>query len=290
MTGSGVATGETEFGTTIVELRSVNGRTLGIKYRLPSAMAGVEAAIERAVQAKIRRGTVTCIVEVAADASRRVALDRVALAAWTQELRAAATELGLAQDLGLRDLIGLPGVVAAATGDTTKTSRPAGRGLAALLAKAVDALAHERERDGAATVAAVREQVARLGEAHAAVTLRAPQLLSDYRDRLLQRVNEYLTTHARPLEPGDILREVAVYADRVDAHEELQRIAAHLERVSTLLAEGGEVGRALEFLMQELLREVNTLGSKTLDVEIAHTVVSMKGSVDKLRELVANLE
>ncbi len=290
MTGSGVANGETEFGDTTIELRSVNGRTLGLKHRLPAAVSGTETTIERAVQARLRRGSVTCIVEVAADPSRRVALDRVALAAWTSELRAAAAELGLAQDLGIRDLIALPGVVAGANGEASRTTRVPGRGFAGLLAKAVDALVEDRARDGAATAAAIREQVARIAAAHAAVTARAPKLLAEYRERLLQRVNEYLVERARPIEQDDVLREVAVYADRVDSNEELQRIAAHLDRVGVLLTEGGEIGRPLEFLMQELLREVNTLGSKTLDVEIAHTVVSMKSCVDKLRELVANLE
>ena len=115
-------------------------------------------------------------------------------------------------------------------------------------------------------------------------------MLIEYRARLLARINEFLAAQAKPLQAADVLREVALFAERVDAAEELGRLDAHLARARALLAQGGEVGRSLEFLLQEMLREINTLGSKSQDVEIAHAVVGMKADVDKLRELVANLE
>ena len=108
--------------------------------------------------------------------------------------------------------------------------------------------------------------------------------------RLLQRVNEFLAGQARTMEDGDVIREVAAFADRSDVAEELQRLTTHFAEERELLANGGEIGRKFEFLLQETLREVNTLGSKSQDAEMAQCVVAMKTAIDRLREQAANLE
>ena len=137
---------------------------------------------------------------------------------------------------------------------------------------------------------AMREEIERFIQALSAVQVRAPEMVASYRERLLGRVNEFLEGRAQAMETGDVIREVAVFADRVDIAEELQRLGAHVERAEELLAAGGAVGRKLEFLVQEMLREVNTVGSKSPDVAIAHRVVEMKSCVDRLKEQAANLE
>jgi uncharacterized protein (TIGR00255 family) len=161
---------------------------------------------------------------------------------------------------------------------------------ARLVEQAVGALMAERAREGHDTVAHVDALLAGLAQTRTRVAARAPAVIAEYRGKLLARVNEVLAAQQVALTPADVIREVALYAERADVAEELQRLGAHLARAQQLLAAGGEVGRTLEFLAQEMLREVNTLGSKAQDVEIAHEVVSMKASIDKLRELVANLE
>ncbi len=118
----------------------------------------------------------------------------------------------------------------------------------------------------------------------------APEMLDQHRSKILQRVNEFLETKARQLDDQDVIRELALYADRVDISEELQRMDSHLERFAAGLDRGGEIGRRLEFLLQEMLRETNTIGSKSPDVEIAHAVVDLKSEIEKLKEQVANLE
>jgi uncharacterized protein (TIGR00255 family) len=171
-----------------------------------------------------------------------------------------------------------------------RATREPSAAFSALLERALAVLVAERLREGIATKTAAADLLAAFAAVRDRVERRMPQVLDDYRRKLVARVNEFLADKARALEPSDVIREVALYADRVDATEELQRIAAHLQRARELLSQGGEVGRSLEFLLQELLREVNTLGSKAQDVEIAHAVVAMKAHIDKLRELVANLE
>lgn len=292
MTGVGSASGDTALGRTVVELRAVNGRTLAVKHRLTPSAAGLDLALERAIAAKVRRGTVTCIVEATpTDETRRPVVDRAALRAAMQDLRAAAAEVGLQSEVRLADALALPGVLLAQNGDATRVARDLPPDVAALLERALSALAHERLREGEATARMVGALLADLGRARDRVAQRAPQVAADYRGRLLTRVNEVLAGQAKvTLEPSDVIREVAMFAERIDVHEELQRIGAHLDRAQQLLRQGGEVGRSLEFLMQELLREVNTVGSKAQDVEVAHDVVAMKANIDKLRELVANVE
>ena len=290
MTGVGSARGDTEFGRTLIELRAVNGRGLSIKHRLPPTLAGLEPVLERAIGARVRRGTVTCIVEAQPiDTARRVNIDREALLDAVRELRSIAAAAGLSDRIELRDVLAVPGVVAAPT-DAPRAAREPSPEFQALAERAVAALMGERQREGTATLEYVTGLVADFVVARDRVARRAPEVFADYRSKLLARVNEVLADQAKPLTPSDVIREVALYADRVDVTEELQRITAHVGRVGELLAAGGEIGRTLEFLLQELLREVNTVGSKSQDVEIAHDVVSMKASVDKLRELVANLE
>jgi uncharacterized protein (TIGR00255 family) len=115
-------------------------------------------------------------------------------------------------------------------------------------------------------------------------------VVADYRAKLLQRVNEFLESRGKAMAESEVIREVAVFADRADITEEMQRLGSHVLRAGELLRGGAEVGRKLEFLVQEMLREVNTIGSKSPDVRISHHVVEMKSCVDKLREQAANLE
>lgn len=290
MTGVGSASGDTELGRTLVELRAVNGRGISFKHRLAPAAAGYEAVLEKAVASKLRRGTVTCIVDVTpSETSRRLGIDPAVLRAAADELRAAAAQAGLAADFTLSDLLALPGVVALPN-DAGRARREASAEFTALVERAVAALCAERGREGAEMAATIARLLDSLTAARAVAVSRAPAVLTEYRARLLARINEFLASQAKPLQAADVLREVALFAERVDAAEELGRLDAHLARARALLAQGGEVGRSLEFLLQEMLREINTLGSKSQDVEIAHAVVGMKADVDKLRELVANLE
>jgi uncharacterized protein (TIGR00255 family) len=276
-----------------VEIRSVNGKGLAVKIRLPSELATADRAIEERVRARLHRGTVSVQVGVErTSAAIAAAVDGPRFVAAARHLQDLAAEAGLAAPL-VGDVLAVPGVVASGAGAALETADAGAEPPAALLA-AVDAalseLCRAREVEGAATLAAMREQLAVVAAGLDAVAARAPQVVGEHRAKLIERVNEFLAGRALQLGPDDVIRELGVFADRVDVGEELQRLAAHLERARTVLAAGGQVGRGLEFLFQELLRETNTIGSKSPDVEIAHTVVAMKSAIDRLKEQAANLE
>ncbi|MEO6596198.1 MAG: DUF1732 domain-containing protein [Planctomycetota bacterium] len=285
MTGAGFAAGPSEVGDLRVEVRTVNGRGLVVKTRLTSACAGFDAAIEALVRERLHRGTVTVVLERQAQA---VALpDRGVLRAIAEELRELANELQLPPP-SLAEVVQLASM--AQRGEVS-TARPMPPRVHALCSAALDDLDRHRSSDGAGTVEAVLAVLAEFDGHCQAALGRAPQVAVAYRDRLLARVQEFVQSHLPAPPPAfDLVREVAIYADRVDVAEELQRLRAHLDEIRAVLARGGEAGRRVEFLLQELLRETNTLGSKSPDTTLSHTAVSMKSCIDRLKEQVANLE
>jgi uncharacterized protein (TIGR00255 family) len=269
-----------------IEVRSVNGRGLSLKLRIPSGCSGFESSLEERLRARLGRGSVLVVVERTANPSTLP--DRATLRAVAAELRELAEELQLQQP-GLMDV-----VQAASSGSgrsEASTSRPLPERLGALFDAALDQLLAHRQEEGSQTVAAIVAQLDEFVRLTDVAAQRAPELISEYRARLLQRVQEFVAANVPTPPPAvDLVREVAVYADRVDVAEEFQRLRTHTDALKKLLTEGGEVGRRLEFLLQELLRETNTLGSKSPDTEVAHAVVAMKSCISVIKEQVANLE
>jgi uncharacterized protein (TIGR00255 family) len=266
-------------------VRTINGRGLAVKVRACSECAAYEAALEERLRAGLVRGTATLIVEhtgASFEADEKNALRELA-----QELGNLAEELELAEAVTLRDLFAIR---AQLRRNDAVTSRPAPPGLLRLCDAALADLQQRRAAEGRSTVAAMRSVLAEFEARLEEVAALAPGLVGAFRDRLQRRLDEYLATRGLQLEPADLVREVAMFADRVDVSEELQRLRAHLAAARALLDQGGELGKRLEFLLQELLRETNTLGAKSPDVAIAHAVVAMKSSVEKLKEQAANLE
>lgn len=285
MTGAGFAAGDSEIGAVRLEVRSVNGRGLSVKMRLSSACGGFDAAIEERVRARLNRGSVLVVAERTSTAAALP--DRDALRLVAKEMTDLANELGLAQPT-LADIV--QAAAQNARGESS-TSRPLPAKLGALLDEALGQLLEHRSSDGAGTVAAIQEQLDEFVRLTDQTAKRAPELIDEYRTRLLSRVQEFVAHHVPEAPPAtDLVREVAIFSDRVDVAEELQRLRAHTAEVVSLLGKGGEVGRRLEFLLQELLRETNTLGSKSPDTEVAHAVVAMKSCIATIKEQVANVE
>ncbi len=283
MTGTGVAAGATECGALRIEVRSVNGRSLQIKQRLCAEVLGLEPAFDEAIRKVVTRGSLTLAIDRVGGGA--LAIDRGAMQSLVADLRALASELGLDGELSLRDVLSFAG------GARTPTmGRELLPGLAALLQSALADLQDHRATDGAATVAAMAMELDAIERLRAAAMLRAPTIVSEYRERLRQRVGEFLAAQGLELAAADVVREVALFAERVDVGEELQRLGAHTVEVRALLQRGGAIGRKLDFLLQELLREANTLGAKSPDVAMAHAVVAMKTAIDRLKEQAANLE
>ena len=288
MTGFGAAAGEGGSGTPLrVEVRSVNHRHLAIKTRLPEALFALESEVEGRVRARCERGAVT--VHVAAERGGAVGgarIDPVLARRYRDELTDLARELGLAPTLSLDALVGLPGVLAAADGADEDTL---GQEALALLDQALERMLAMRAREGAALEADLRKHARALAQLAARIEKRMPRVVRANHASLAKRLQALLGGKL-PVARDELAREIALLADKLDVSEELARLASHLAQLDALLAKGGRIGRQLDFLVQEILREVNTIGSKCSDATVAHWVVEAKTHVERLREQVQNVE
>ncbi len=289
MTGFGASASEAERGLALrVEVRSVNHRHLALKTRLPESLAALEPEIEARVRARCERGAVTITVQAehtAASAPARV--DHELARRYREELAALAEELGLATAVSLDTLVSLPGVVAVAPGGAASEAQQA-----AVLRRVDEALTRMlamREKEGSNLAADLRKNALALTRLAARIEKRMPGLVRAQHAALTKRVQTLLGS-AAAVSGADLAREVALLADKLDVSEELTRLASHLEQLESLLKKGGRAGRPLDFLVQEIFREVNTIGSKCSDATVAHWVVEAKTHVERLREQVQNVE
>jgi len=294
MTGIGVGVVEDARRRVTVEVRSVNHRFFKMSLKAPPAIAALEADLEARLRARHQRGVFNVgVVSRDAAASSATRLDAEAVRARVDEVLRVAAQVGavLAPHEALNHALRLPGAFAedargAALDDETRD--------AVLLAaeRAFDALAESRAAEGAKTAAWLREHAAAVEASREAVARRAPETVRHWRDRFAARVTALLAEVKPGLEPAEdvLLREAAAFADRADVSEELNRLKGHLDLFEKLLADGRDAGRRMDFLLQEMLREVNTLGSKASDLAVAHHVVEMKAEIEKMKEQAANLE
>ncbi len=291
MTGAGTASVAGSFGRVDAEARSVNHRFLKISLHVAPALSSLEPEIEERVRQRLERGHVTVTLRFtrspkAAAAALKVDVEVAKAAA--KRLKALAKACGIEGVVALEDLLAIPGVVTTAgegetPGAVTKAALKA-------LDGALVGLAAARAREGGALADACRGLLARVTEGVKRVEARAPEVPKAARDRLTQRIGALLEGTGVATDPAAIAREVAAIADRADVTEEVQRLTAHVAHVEALLASGGAIGRRLDFLVQELHREANTIGSKTPDPETTATVIDLKAEVERLREQAQNFE
>lgn len=291
MTGFGEARRETERLAVAVEVRTVNNRFLKVSSRLGDVYAALEGQVERVVRERIGRGTVTVSVRVERHSrAEDFRINTVALQSYVDQLKTLQAGPDRGESIGpLTQLLLVPGVV--------EDTRREGVDLEAdwqliepVLLEALEKLHVFRVDEGRAMEQELRSQVAVVRVGRAKVSELAPQVGQEFRTKLLERINQVLSEQGVQLQPADVIREVAIYADRADINEELTRLASHLDQFEAFLAEKASTGRKLDFLVQELNREVNTIGSKANHVEIAHCVVDMKAAIERVRELLQNVE
>jgi uncharacterized protein (TIGR00255 family) len=287
MTGCGRGVAETDGRRVTVEVRSVNHRYLEIKLR-PGAAPGVEERIGREIRRHVERGALS--VSLAGDragaAEVRVDLDLARrTAAALGEVRAA---LGLAEPVGLALVVAQPGVLR--VGEQETDADAAYTALAPALTAALAELTAMRRREGATLATDLRARLGRLLATADRVGVLSAAAPDDARRRLRERVDRLLAGTAAPVDPGRLEAEIALLADRQDITEELVRLRSHVAQAEALIAEDAPVGRRLDFLVQELGREVNTIGSKSQTAEIGHLVVDAKAELEKIREQVQNVE
>lgn len=292
MTGYGVAEVDAEGGRWWVEVRSTNHRFLEVTVRLPKDLGVLEERVRAEVARRVRRGRVDVVVrEEPGRRSRTVAVDVELARRYAQALEDLRRTLGLEDSPTLAALLSLPEVV------RVEEARPdadaAWQALYPGLERALEALVGMREQEGAKLAEDLRERVARLEEWVEAVQRRAQALPQAYAERLRERVAALLRglNVDSPPDEARLAMEVAAFADRCDVREELVRLRSHLEQARGLLeSRDGAVGRKLEFLLQEMQREVNTVGSKAADLEVTRAVLEMKSELEAIREQVQNLE
>jgi len=271
-----------------VEIRTLNHRYLDVRVRLPGPLLALEDSIRQAVQRRLQRGRVeiTVSVEDSDDQSRTVIVDLGLLAQARAALEQARGALGADEPLRLEHLALVPGVFRMEERETDLERYRAV--IEAALDEALSGVLAMRRAEGralAADVAARMDAVERLVRS---VESRVPEAVREAHQRLRRRVAELAGDVA--LDEGRLEMEVAILADRSDVSEETARIASHIAQFRTLLQAGGAVGRKLDFLLQELHREWNTIGSKANDAVIAQAVVDAKAELEKVREQVQNIE
>lgn len=290
MTGFGRAEVTADEVTLTVETRSVNHRHLDVALRLPAALASLEMDTRRLIQSRLDRGRIDVAVQLTrgkGQSTQDVRIDTVLARRYAAEARALAGELGLDGDATLGWLLERPGVVHV---EEAALPEPAAiwRWLADAVGRALDELVARREAEGAALAAGLRDLATDLAREVSATAARAPVASARRAERLRERLHALLGEV--PLDETRIVTEVAVWAQKTDVTEELTRLRAHLDEFGRMLDKGGPVGRAMDFLIQELNREVNTVAAKADDLELSQAALAAKGILEKMREQVQNLE
>jgi uncharacterized protein (TIGR00255 family) len=290
MTGFARAEASDAKAVVAVEARSVNHRHLEIAIRLPRALASFEMDARRLVQSRLERGRVDIAVQLSSAATaslQQVRVDHGLARVWVGEARALGQELGLEDDVSLTWVLERPGVARLEEAEVADPTL-AWPTLAQAVNTALDGLVARRAAEGEVLVAELRALHAELDATVAHVAERVPPAMARRTERLRERIRALLADAT--LDEGRIATEVAVWAERTDITEELVRLRAHLEQFVLTLDKGGPVGRLFDFLIQELNREVNTVGAKADDLELSQAVIAAKGVLEKMREQVQNLE
>jgi uncharacterized protein (TIGR00255 family) len=291
MTGFGVASTEVDGARYVVEVRSLNSKYFKALVRLPEDLQGLEGELEPALARRLSRGSVVLTVrfsDVSADAAARI--NAKALRQYLDQLRAAAGggKADLNVDMGA--LLALPGVVISDTGEALiERARPV---LLGLVDEACARVLAMRSREGVTLHDELHRHRRQIADRLAVIGRRAPEVVEQYRLRLRERINALLAESSTAMRDEDLIREVAVYAERSDITEEVARLQGHLEQFAEIIDAADEepAGRTLDFLSQEMLREANTIASKCLDVEISREIVEVKGGIDRIKEQVQNVE
>jgi uncharacterized protein (TIGR00255 family) len=290
MTGYGQARWQGSGCSIFAEVRSVNGRHLKVKSRLPHELSPAEQEIEKLVREHISRGTVEVYVKVertGAEAARPI--NQEALLNYVRQIQAASEALGQELPFHADRLLDLPGVLEGEEAAFEDYERVLAN-VKDAVERALQALDRMRLAEGANLRQELVAHCAALEEGMAGVEEAQPEAIEAYQERLVVRVNRMLQDTGVDVTERDLAREVAIFAERSDISEELSRLRSHVEQFREMLEQEKPVGRRLEFLGQEMHREVNTLGAKVSDATLSKLVGPLRVAVDKVREQVLNVE
>lgn len=290
MTGFGEAHYQANGLAVAVEVRTINNRYFKFSMRSGEGYTALESQMETAVREHIKRGTVQINLRVDRQSSPEdFSINAAVLDSYRQQIQNLQTRWKAPHAVPIENLLLLPGVVNEKRSDpeVAEADWPV---IERTLREALDNLSKMRREEGRAMTDDLVVNCRAIETELKQVAERAPQAVDTYRIRLDERVRKALEEHQVALNPADLVREVAIYAERSDISEEIVRLDSHLKQFGEIMAQEDGAGRKLEFLTQEMLREVNTIGSKSTDVEIARRVIEMKTSIERLREMIQNVE
>lgn len=297
MTGYAVVTCETGTGTLTVELKSVNSRFLDLQFRINDELRALEPALREAIMARVHRGKVECRLSFGrkAVAGSAQSLNAELLASLTMMQQKVQQHFVDAPRMSVNELLRWPGVIE----ETEIAQETLQADVQATMAAALDAFLETRAREGAALQTMLLSRIDDMEAIVQRITPLIPQAIAQFQQKAIERMKEALglavpngASTAMPREEAleRIRQEVTLYGIRIDVAEELSRLSAHLSETRHILKKGGQVGKRLDFMMQELNREANTVGSKAAVKELSDASMAMKLLIEQMREQVQNLE
>ena len=271
-----------------VEVRSVNNRYLDCSVKLPRTVSFAEDAVKQAVKGAISRGKVDVFISIKSEGGDeiKVSLNEAVLRGYLGAMRQMVEQYGVQDDISVSAVSRLPEVFVVEKPEVDEEQLKAD--LLQVVAAALEGYNAMRATEGAALDADLRRRGETILELVSQVEAGNAQTVIDYRTRLENKLKEVLSNTA--IDESRILTEAAIFADKVAVDEETVRLRSHLEQMNTMLTTGGAMGRKLDFLLQEMNREANTIGSKCTDVRLARIVVDIKAELEKIREQTQNIE
>ena len=288
MTGFGRAKQEIGGKTITVELRAVNHRYLDCTVKAPRQYGFLDDALKKAAAARIARGKVEIFVTVETQelGDTTVTVNHALAAQYLAALHELSEKYGLRDDITVMSLAKMPDVLGSERVDQDMDEMI--RDVTAVFAQACDGFDEMRLREGEKLADDVRSRAAEIERLVGEVEVRSPERVREYREKLLARMQEVLVD--TNIDETRIVTEAAIYADKTAVDEETVRLRSHLHQLDGMLREEKPIGRKLDFLVQEMNREANTIGSKANDVDMAQTVVNIKSEIEKIREQIQNIE
>jgi uncharacterized protein (TIGR00255 family) len=289
MTGFGDASTQRDGTHYSVEIRSLNNRFFKPVLKLPESLSGLEPELETMLRKELQRGSITYVLKMRlAGAEAAHVLNTEVLAAYLAQIRSVA-HLADGATLDLGSVLALPGVCQEPVDESDHLERH-GPVVRELTSQAIGKLNAMRRREGEALFEDLVRNARLISDCLDEVRVRAPLVIEEYHKRLLLRVNQLLGKAELQVNQPDLLKEVALFAERADISEELQRLSHHLASFEQTCRSADHAGRKLDFITQEMLREANTIASKANDALIGAKIVEIKGAIDRLKEQVQNVE
>ncbi|MCR4290796.1 MAG: YicC family protein [Candidatus Scalindua sp.] len=292
MTGFGQSELKDEEKTVIVELRSVNNKYLKINIRVPDLLSGVEDKIEKLLKKELVRGTINLTIEyITCDQVPKCVINKDILREYHNIISEAREEISIQQDVTLDNLISLPGVLEfKRDSGNGKTGDDFWQELEQLVKLAINDLKKMREAEGQNLRIEIDKWKDNISVLLDEIETMAPKVVLEYSSRIQERISTLLAGSESKIEKNDLHKEIAIFADRCDISEELGRLRSHILLFDNVMDNEEPNGRKLEFIVQEMFREANTIASKANNSDIIKDVISIKTEIERMKEQILNLE